>query len=97
MIPPGLDESVVRAVVDDFCAKARRDPLVGPVSDGAIPDADWPQHLAVITDFWSSMLLGAGLYHDCPMISVSSTVLAGRSPAATHLFALFAQAGTWHT
>ena len=67
LIPPGLDAALVRAVVDDFYGKARGDPVIGPVFNRVIPDADWPAHLAVIADFWSSMLLGTGHYAGRPM------------------------------
>ena len=67
LIPHGLDDELVRRVVDDFYAKARRDPLIGPIFNSAIPEADWPRHLAIITDFWSSMLLGTGRYKGSPM------------------------------
>lgn len=67
LIPAGLDEAMVTAVVESFYAKARRDPLIGPIFNRVIADADWPQHLAVIADFWSSMLLGTGRYAGRPM------------------------------
>lgn len=67
LIPAGLNEAMVSAVVASFYAKARLDPLIGPVFNRVIADADWPQHLAVIADFWSSMLLGTGRYVGRPM------------------------------
>jgi len=67
LIPPELDEAMVRAVVDSFYAKARRDDVVGPVFNRVIPDEEWPAHLDKITDFWSSMLLGTGRYMGRPM------------------------------
>lgn len=67
LIPHGLDDAMVRRVVDDFYAKARRDPLLGPIFNTAISDAEWPRHLEVIADFWSSMLLGTGRYQGRPM------------------------------
>jgi hemoglobin len=67
LVPEGLDEALVRQVVDAFYAKARRDPVIGPVFNAAIPDAEWPRHLAVIADFWSSMLLGTATYSGRPM------------------------------
>ncbi len=67
LIPAALDEAMVRAVVDDFYAKTRRDPVIGPVFNRVIPNAEWPQHLDTITDFWSSMLLGTGRYFGRPM------------------------------
>ena len=66
-IPEGLDEAMIRAVVDSFYAKARKDDVIGPVFNRVIPDADWPEHLAKIASFWSSMLLGTGTYEGRPM------------------------------
>ena len=66
-VPEGLDEAMVRAVVDDFYAKARRDEVIGPVFNRVIADADWPDHLDKIASFWSSMLLGTGTYTGRPM------------------------------
>lgn len=67
LIPAGLDEAMVRAVVDDFYSKARLDPVIGPVFNSAIADDEWPEHLALIADFWSSMLLGTRRYAGRPM------------------------------
>ena len=65
--PEGLDEAMIRAVVDRFYADARRDPVIGPVFNRIIADEAWPQHLSTIADFWSSMLLGTGRYAGRPM------------------------------
>lgn len=65
--PEGLDEAMIRAVVDHFYARARRDDVIGPVFNRIIPDPEWPAHLAKIADFWSSMLLGTGRYDGRPM------------------------------
>ena len=65
--PAGLDEAMIRAVVDRFYADARRDPLIGPVFNRVIAPEAWPHHLATIADFWSSMLLGTGRYAGRPM------------------------------
>lgn len=65
--PEGLDDAVIRAVVDEFYARARRDDVIGPVFNRIIPDAEWPDHLSKIADFWSSMLLGTGRYTGRPM------------------------------
>ncbi len=67
LVPEGLDEAMVRAVVDRFYAKARRDEVIGPVFNRVIADAAWPAHLSTITDFWSSMLLATGRYMGRPM------------------------------
>ncbi|MGV3491524.1 MAG: group III truncated hemoglobin [Devosia sp.] len=67
MIPPGLDEAMVRAVVETFYARARADDVIGPVFNRVVPADHWPAHIATITDFWSSMLLGTGRYMGRPM------------------------------
>ena len=65
--PPGLDETLIRRVVDRFYAAARKDEVIGPIFNHAVGDDGWPAHLAAIADFWSSMLLGSGRYGGRPM------------------------------
>jgi hemoglobin len=60
MEPSALTEDDIAAVVDAFYTKVRRDPLLGPVFARAIADRAWPAHLAVIQDFWSSVMLKTG-------------------------------------
>jgi hemoglobin len=67
LIPPDLDEAMVAAVVDSFYARARLDPVIGPVFNRVIAPEAWPAHLKTIADFWSSMLLGSGRYSGRPM------------------------------
>jgi hemoglobin len=58
---------MVAAVVSTFYGKVRQDDLIGPVFNRIIADEDWPHHIATITDFWSSMLLGTMRYNGRPM------------------------------
>lgn len=51
--------------VERFYDKVRRDPLLGPVFEAVVHD--WPEHLAKLTDFWSSVVLATGRYHGRPM------------------------------
>ena len=44
LIPEGLDEAMIAAVVDDFYAKARIDPLLGPIFTRVIPQEVWRAH-----------------------------------------------------
>jgi hemoglobin len=53
-----LTEHDITAVVDAFYMKVRRDPVLGPVFARAIADDAWPAHLAIIQDFWSSVMPG---------------------------------------
>lgn len=67
LIPDGLDDALIEAVVADFYGKARRDPVIGPIFNRVIAEDDWPAHLATIADFWSSLLLGTRRYNGRPM------------------------------
>jgi len=66
-MPEGLNEQLVRAVVDRFYALARKDEIIGPIFLVAVPDERWHAHLDTITDFWSSLLLGTGRYNGRPL------------------------------
>ena len=61
----GLDEPTIRSVVENFYARARQDELLGPVFNETVED--WDHHIAVITDFWSSVVLMTGRYSGHPM------------------------------
>jgi hemoglobin len=74
-----LSEEGLAAVVDSFYAKVRRDPALGPVFAAAIADEAWPRHLAVIRDFWSSVVFKTGRYKGNPFTVHRS--VEGISPA----------------
>ncbi len=63
---PELTEAAIGAVVDNFYAKIRQNPLLGPVFARSIPDESWPEHLAIIRDFWSTVMLKTGCYQRNP-------------------------------
>lgn len=67
LVPDGLDEAMVRMVVDEFYRRARLDDVIGPVFNRVIIEPDWPGHLDKISKFWSSMLLGTATYSGRPM------------------------------
>ncbi|MGC3947845.1 MAG: group III truncated hemoglobin [Chryseolinea sp.] len=52
-------------LVDSFYEKVKSDLLLGPV----FSHVDWPKHLPVMYDFWSSMLLGEMSYRGNPLQS----------------------------
>lgn len=60
-----VTEPAIGALVDLFYAKARRDPMIGPVFNAAIDD--WDEHLRRLRDFWSSVMLTSGRYKGNPM------------------------------
>ncbi|SMC73833.1 hemoglobin [Rhizobium sp. RU36D] len=66
-LPDVLDEPMIHAVVHGFYDQIRRDPLLGPVFNGAIAPDAWPVHLARMCDFWSSTLLRTDRYHGKPL------------------------------
>ena len=63
-----IAEEALAALVSAFYAKVRRDPLIGPVFNGAIED--WDEHLPKLQSFWLSVVLGTGRYKGgrCPRI-----------------------------
>ena len=61
----GVTEAMIHDLVHAFYGKARHDPLLGSVFEGAV--ADWDAHLAKLCDFWSSVTLMTGRFHGTPM------------------------------
>ena len=55
----------IAALVARFYAKARLDPLIGPVFNDAVED--WDEHLRTLNAFWSSVMLTSGRYKGNPM------------------------------
>jgi hemoglobin len=60
-----INEEVLRRLVALFYGRVRRDPLIGPVFNGAIQD--WPGHLDKLQAFWSSVMLTSGRYKGRPL------------------------------
>lgn len=52
-------------LVDRFYAKVRLDPQIGPVFNEAVDD--WPAHLRILKDFWSTVLLTDRRYKGDPL------------------------------
>lgn len=63
----GVTEAMIREVVHAFYQEVRADPVIGPIFNAAIADEAWPDHLAKLCDFWSSVLLMTGRYKGMPM------------------------------
>lgn len=62
----GVDEPMIRRLVHAFYAKVRRDPELGPIFNRAVED--WDEHLAKLSDFWSSVVLMSGRFKGQPML-----------------------------
>ena len=63
--PAAIDEALIDRLVRTFYARARQDPLLGPVFEARI--TDWEPHLRTIIDFWSGVMLKTGRYQGNPM------------------------------
>lgn len=61
-----ITEELIGRLVDDFYAKVRKDPEIGPIFNEAIES--WPAHLELLKDFWSTVLLGTGRYKGNPLV-----------------------------
>lgn len=61
----GIDELMVRELVNRFYAKVRQDEMLGPIFNSRIED--WDEHLAKLSAFWSSVVLMTGRYKGQPM------------------------------
>lgn len=61
----GIDEALVRRVVERFYDSVRADDMLGPIFDAAVHD--WPSHLDRLVDFWSSLTLLSGAYKGNPL------------------------------
>ena len=59
------NQEMINKLVRAFYAKARVDPLLGPVFNTRIQD--WEPHLRTIVDFWSSLTLMSAAYGGQPM------------------------------
>lgn len=65
-LTPDISEAQISALVDAFYTKVRLDPEIGPIFNAAVDD--WPEHLAILKDFWSTVLLATGRYKGNPMM-----------------------------
>jgi hemoglobin len=61
----GITEDGIRAVVEEFYRRARRDDRLSPVFEAHVEE--WEGHLSRMTDFWSAALLRTGRYSGRPV------------------------------
>jgi hemoglobin len=83
-----VTEASIALLIDRFYADIRRDPVLGSVFEAAIPDAAWPEHLATMRRFWSSVMLTSGRYSGDP-VSVHRAVRGLERPMFARWLALF--------
>jgi hemoglobin len=63
--PHQITREEINNLVDRFYAKVRLDPEIGPIFNAAIDD--WPSHLSLLKDFWSTVLLTERSYKGDPL------------------------------
>ena len=56
----------VSVLVHRFYDKIRQNELLGPIFNAHIADAQWPEHLSKLTDFWESNLFGLRTFRGSP-------------------------------
>ncbi|MBS1799286.1 MAG: group III truncated hemoglobin [Acidobacteria bacterium] len=61
-----ITEPEISILVETFYNKVRRDPDIGPIFNAIVDD--WTYHLALLKDFWSTVLLTTGRYKGDPMM-----------------------------
>jgi hemoglobin len=62
-----VTEESTALLIDLFYSKVRRDPVLAKVFDAAIAADDWPEHLATMRRFWSSVMLNSRRYSGDPV------------------------------
>ena len=63
--PDLYTEEEISKLVHDFYAKARKDPLLGPIFEEHV--IDWDAHFVQMTNFWSAQLRGTNRFRGAPM------------------------------
>ena len=62
----GIDEAFVSSLVDQFYARVRGDPALGPIFAARVKD--WEHHLDRMKRFWRSVLFSSGEFFGNPML-----------------------------
>lgn len=62
---PPCSEEDIRHLVDMFYGRVRQDSELGPIFDTHVED--WDAHLAMLSDFWSALLLGTRRFKGAPV------------------------------
>jgi hemoglobin len=75
-------------MIDRFYAAVRLDPVLAPVFDAVIAEDEWPEHLATMRRFWSSVMLTSGRYSGNP-VAVHRAVAGLERLMFDHWLALF--------
>lgn len=82
----GIDEAMIRRLVEDFYGSVRHDPALAPIFKAHV--LDWDAHIDTLCDFWSGVALMTGRYKGKPVIKHAPLpVRATHFARWLHLFA----------
>ena len=84
----GVDEAMIRMLVDAFYERVRADETLGPIFEREI--SDWRPHLDKMYDFWSSVVLMTKRYDGRP-VPAHIKIEGLDHPHFEHWLALFQQ------
>jgi hemoglobin len=84
-----VTEEEISNLVDRFYAKVQVDPEIGPIFNALVKD--WPEHLAKLKNFWSTVMLTTGRYKGDPMMTHLQIPLPLEPSHFTRWLALFAE------
>lgn len=62
-----ITEAEISNLVDNFYTKVRIDPEIGPIFNEEVKN--WDAHLALLKDFWSTVLLTTRRYKGNPLLA----------------------------
>lgn len=88
-----VTEASIAALIDRFYDVVRRDAALGPVFEAAIAADEWPEHLATMRRFWSSVMLASGRYSGNP-VAVHRAIEGLERPLFARWLALFEATAT---
>lgn len=60
-----ISEGEIDVLVDTFYERVQRDPVIGPIFNAQVED--WPAHLALLKNFWATVILAAGTFRGNPL------------------------------
>jgi hemoglobin len=83
-----IDEASIALLIDRFYTAVRRDPVLAPVFESMIANEEWPEHLATMRRFWSSVMLTSGRYSGNP-VAVHRAVRGLERPMFDRWLSLF--------
>ena len=89
----GVTEASIELLIDRFYVSVRRDPVLAQIFETAIAEHEWPEHLATMRRFWSSVMLTSGRYSGNP-VAVHRALCGLERPLFARWLALFENAAT---